>query len=37
MRRVAVVVWNAASDHRQVVVSPGSYAEVEINYDTGIR
>ena len=24
-RRAAVVVWNAASDHRQVMVSPGSY------------
>lgn len=24
-RRVAVVVWNAASDHRQILVSPGSY------------
>ena len=24
-RRAAVVVWNTASDHRQVMVSPGSY------------
>ena len=24
-RRVAVVVWNVASDHRQILVSPGSY------------
>jgi hypothetical protein len=24
-RRAAVVIWNAASDHRQVMVAPGSY------------
>jgi hypothetical protein len=27
-RRAAVVVWNTASDHRQVLVSPGSYASM---------